>query len=305
MKKLVLDIGGSAIKYAVMNKNAKIFTRGEVPTPLDNIDNLMDSIKGIYEKVKDEVDGIAISMPGNIDSSNGQIYSPGALVYNANINIIDKIHEYIKLPITVENDGKSAALAEAWKGNLSDCSDGVVMILGTGIGGGIIKESKIHKGKNFFAGEFSFIMDSGDDISFTNVFALKGSTAALVMEVAKAKGVDEKSINGYDVFKLIDVEDPVVLEVFDKFTMNLARGIYNLQCILDPEKILIGGGISKQPILVEKIKEQLETIYEAIPFSIPPAIVDTCKYYNDSNLIGSLYNYYLNYPEDEISKIEG
>ncbi|MGV2644800.1 ROK family protein, partial [Clostridium perfringens] len=79
MKKLVLDIGGSAIKYAVMNHRAEIFQKGEVPTPLDTIENLMEAIKSIYEEIKDEVNGIAISMPGNIDSAIGDVYSPGAL----------------------------------------------------------------------------------------------------------------------------------------------------------------------------------------------------------------------------------
>ena len=298
MKKLVLDIGGSAIKYAVMDHKAEIFQKGEVPTPLDKIESLMDAIKGIYEGVQDEVNGIAISMPGNIDSSTGHIYSPGALLYNANINIIDKIQEYIDLPVSVENDGKSAALAEVWKGNLTDCSDGVVMILGTGIGGGIIKNRRVHKGVHFFAGEFSYIMNDVNNLNFNNVFALKGSTAALVKEAAAVKKVDSQSINGHDVFKWINDNDSDVLQVFEKFTMNLAMQIYNLQCILDPEKVLIGGGISKQPILVKKIRENLEKIYETIPFDIPHAVVDTCKYFNDSNLIGALYNYYLQFPEE-------
>ena len=90
MKKLVLDIGGTLIKYAVMDKEAKIFQRGELPTPLDSIESLMKKITELYNSLKDEVNGIAISMPGNIDTKTGQIYSPGALAYNANVNIIDK-----------------------------------------------------------------------------------------------------------------------------------------------------------------------------------------------------------------------
>ena len=299
MKKLVLDIGGTLIKYAVMNRNAEIFQRGELPTPLENIEDLMRKIEEIYHSVKDEVDGIAISMPGNIDSEKGYIYSPGYLKYNANTNILDKIHEYIDVPISVENDGKSAALAEVWKGNLSDCKDGVFMILGTGIGGGIIKDGKVHKGNHFFAGEFSFIMQEFNDLTFDNVFALTGSTSAFVSEVAATKNGDSNSINGYKVFSMIEENDKEVLEIFERFTRNIAIQIYNLQCILDPDKILIGGGISKQPILLEKIKENLEKIYEKIPFDIPHAVVDTCKHYNDSNLIGALYNYYLQFPEEK------
>lgn len=298
MKKLVLDIGGTLIKYAVMDKEAKIFQRGEFSTPLDSIESLMKKITELYNSLKDEVNGIAISMPGNIDTKIGQIYSPGALDYNANVNIIDKIHEHIDVPVSVENDGKSAALAEVWMGNLKNCKDGVVMILGTGIGGGIIKDRKIHKGNNFFAGEFSFILQDSKQLDFNSAFALTGSTSALINEVSKKKNIDIKDLNGYKVFSMIEERDSEVLEIFEKFTTNIAMQIYNLQCILDPEKFLIGGGISKQPILLEKIKENLEKIYEKIPFGIPHAVVDTCKHYNDSNLIGALYNYYLQFPED-------
>ena len=298
MKKLVLDIGGTLIKYAVMDKEAKIFQRGELPTPLDSIESLMKKITELYNSLKDEVNGIAISMPGNIDTKTGQIYSPGALAYNANVNIVDKIHEHINVPVSVENDGKSAALAEVWMGNLKNFKDGVVMILGTGIGGGIIKDRKIHKGNNFFAGEFSFILQDAKHLDFNSAFALTGSTSSLINEVSKKKNIDIKDLNGYKVFSMIEEKDSEVLEIFEKFTTNIAIQIYNLQCILDPEKFLIGGGISKQPILLEKIKENLEKIYEKIPFDIPHAVVDTCKYYNDSNLIGALYNYYLQFPED-------
>ncbi|MGL5868193.1 ROK family protein, partial [Clostridium chrysemydis] len=287
MDKLVLDIGGSAIKYALMDKDLNILKKGEEKTPLDSLNSLIKTIFEIYKKHKNEVDGIALSMPGNIDSKNGQIYQPGAILYNANINIIQEINKLIDIPVSVENDGKSAALAEAFKGNLSNCSDGVVLILGTGVGGGIIKDKKIHKGSHFFAGEFSFILGEDQKKGFEDVFALKASTQALILEVAKEKGIDKASINGKDVFEMIKENDEKAIKAFDKFTMNLARGIYNIQCILDPEKILIGGGISKQPILLEKIKEKLDDIYKVIPFDIPKANIDTCKYFNDSNLIGA------------------
>lgn len=296
MKKLVLDIGGTFIKYAVMNREAEILEKGKEKTPLDTLESLVKTIKNIYGNFKGEVTGIAISMPGNIDSETGQIYTPGALAYNEGINIIEELQKYIDLPISVENDGKSAALAEVWIGNLKECNDGVVMILGTGVGGGIIKDKKIHKGKNFFAGEFSFIMGSNSEANFNNVFAMQGSTAALIKKVAKAKGINEDTLNGYEVFNLIEKNDEETLQIFNDFAKTIAIQVFNLQCVLDPEKILIGGGISKQKILLEKIKENLDEIYKKMAmFNMPQAKIDTCKYFNDSNLIGALYNYYLHF----------
>ena len=78
-------------------------------------------------------------------------------------------------------------------------------------------------------------------------------------------------------------------------TTDLAGQIYNLQCLLDPEKILIGGGVSKQKILLEKIQEKLDQIYDKFPLPVPKADIDVCRYYNDSNFIGGLYNYQLHF----------
>lgn len=295
MNKLVFDVGGSAIKYAIMNDEAEILSKGDVPTPKDTLEQFIATLTQIYETYKRDVDGIAISMPGNIDSATGLIYTPGALLYNANINIIDRLHETIDLPISVENDGKSAALAEAWKGNLKDCDDGIVLIFGTGVGGGIIHNGKIHKGKNFFAGEFSFLMQNYKQFDFRESFAMRGSTAALVYQVAKAKHMDNQEMNGKKVFELIHEEDADTLAVFEAFCLELAGEIYNLQCILDPDKILIGGGISAQEILVEKVQEQLTKIYDHIPIPMPRAKLDVCKYRNDSNLIGALYHFKLQF----------
>lgn len=295
MKKLVLDIGGTFIKYAIMDNEANIYEKGKKDTPHESLEQFIQLVCEIYETYQNDVDGIAISMPGNIDSDTGQIYTPGALIYNANTNIIEELHRYIDKPISVENDGKSAALAEVWKGHLSDCDDGIVLVLGSGIGGGIVHNRQLIKGKHFFAGEVSFLATDLSDVSMQNVFAMKGSTIALVARVAQMKGIAFESIDGKKVFEWIKAGDEDALKAFDDMTTALATEIYNLQCLLDPEKILIGGGVSKQEILIEKIQEKLDSIYAHFEMPVPRAQIDICKYHNDSNLIGALYNYQLHF----------
>uniref|UniRef100_UPI0025973C19 ROK family protein n=1 Tax=uncultured Dubosiella sp. TaxID=1937011 RepID=UPI0025973C19 len=81
--------------------------------------------------------------------------------------------------------------------------------------------------------------------------------------------------------------------VFDEVVNGIARHIYNLTCILNPERILIGGGISKQPRVVEAIREKTNAYYDAVPVPMPRTEVGVCKHFNDSNLIGALYNYQI------------
>lgn len=292
MKKLVFDVGASAIKYALMDMEANLYEKGSKPTPHDTRSQFLDILKEIYDTYRDQIDGIAMSIPGTIDSETGQIYAPGGLLYNENVNLANEIQAFADVPVFLENDGKSAALAEVWKGNLKGCKSGIVLVLGSGIGGGIIKDGALWKGSHLFAGEFSYIL--GDQMeSFMDVFAMKASTTALIMQTAQRKGVDMKELNGIKIFEMIDQQDEDACAALQYVAANLAKGIFNLQCILDTEKVLIGGGISLQPVLLEKIKEELDQLYARIPFQIPHAQVDTCRYYNDSNLIGALYNFII------------
>lgn len=289
---LGLDVGGSAIKYALMDKEANFIEKGTIPTPLDTKEHFIEAIVSIYNKYEDKLEGLALSMPGNINSDTGHIDTPGALEFNYNTNIFDSIHEKIpNIKISVQNDGKCAALAELWMGNLKDVKNGAVLVLESGIGGGLIANRELLTGSHFFAGELSYLIENPESVGFENVFAMHGGTGALCMRTAALKGLKAEDVDGKQVFEWIKQQDKDALEAFDHMTTHLATQIFNIQCFIDPEIVCIGGGVSKQPLVVEKINEKLNKIYEKMPFPTPRVKVTTCKYNNDSNLIGALYNY--------------
>ena len=293
MKYLVLDIGGSAIKYAVMTETLEFLERGSEKTPLDSIESFVNVIGSIYDKYKDDICGMAISMPGLLDSKKGYAYTGGALEYNNDKNIVEILQKRCNTKITIENDGKCAALAELWQGSLKNYSDGVVIVLGTGVGGGIIRDGKVHRGKNFFAGEFSFIWtdDNGKKGNIGNWWGAKNGTKALTDAVATVKALPKEKVNGHLVFEYANNKDEEVLKILDKFTYDLAIQIYNLQCILDNEIVAIGGGISAQDILLKYIKKNVDKVYDIVALNIPKPEITTCKFRNDANLIGALYNF--------------
>ena len=298
MEYLVLDVGGSAIKYAVMNENAEFIENGSTPTPMDNIENFIDTIGIIYDKYKDRIKGIAMSMPGRIDSDRGYLFTGGSLEYNTDKKIVDILQKRCPVAITVENDGKCAALAESWKGSLKDCEDGIVVILGTGVGGGIIKNKKLHKGKHFIAGEFSFIFtnNAAFEGTYSHIWGGQGGVSGLCVPVAKAKNLPLEEVDGIKVFQYANSGDEEVLSILDDYCYRLVLQLYNLQYIYDPEKIVIGGGISKQEILIKYIKDNIEKHFNNLePNIMVKPDVGTCQFYNDSNLIGALYNYLTKY----------
>lgn len=292
---LVIDVGGTAIKYALMDAGAEIFEKGEVPTPLTNLEDYLNVLKRLYHRYENQVRGIAMSAPGAIDSDTGYFYTGGALQdFVHDINLQEMLENQCGVPVRVENDAKCAALAEAWSGSLKDCKDGAVIVLGTGVGGGLITNGRLHKGKNFAAGELSFLI-IGDDLNADDSYmAHEGGSIGLREKAGKAMGVDPETLDGKMIFERANAGDEAVIAAIEQFTWPIARLIYNIQVFYDPEKIAIGGGISRQPLLLSMIQKNLDRIYREM--KLPVAIgqkadVVCCRYLNDSNLIGALRHF--------------
>lgn len=288
---LCIDVGGSSIKYALIDNELNLYKKGSVVTPNTNIEDYVNALCSIYEKFRDEVYGIALSVPGIIDSKNGLCITGGSLLFIEKFNIVEVLQDKCGVPISVMNDAKCASLAEAKWGALSDCNDGIVIVLGTGIGGAIIKDKKIHQGKHFGAGEFSFINLNNEFDGDENKWFNANGNLKLISLVSKAKGIDASKLDGYKIFEMAKVGDEIVLKVIDKFTRSIANMILNIQLIYDPDKFAIGGGISSQPLLLEYINKNVD-FYNSISNPIlPKPDVVACKFYNDSNLIGAYANY--------------
>ena len=287
---LVLDIGGTFIKYALMNKEGDFIDKGKIPTPMESKLSLFNEIQALKDKYKD-IEGIAISMPGVIDSKTGYAFTGGALQYISECEFAKELEMHTSLSVTIENDAKCATLAEVWKGNLKGIDNGIALILGTGVGGGIVVDGKILKGKHFFAGEVSFTKCNINDMNnFSNLLGVISGSSGLSNEVYKTS--NKKDLNGIEIFKLIREGDKEVLEGVKVYCNKLAHHMYNLQVIIDPERFVIGGGISEENMLIDILKEEVDKVYSSIPFIKMPAVdIMPCKYRNDSNLLGALYNY--------------
>ncbi len=303
MKKyLVLDAGGSALKFALMDHDGVIIEQGSKVIPDGanaTFEEFRELVGGLYDQYKNQIEGIAMSIPGLIDSDKGFAHSGGALHYLINREIVKDLQERCPVNIAVENDGKCAALGELWLGGLKGVKDGLVLVLGTGIGGGIIIDGKLHKGKHFYAGEFSQItvtdFETFDEY-YASYFCERGGVWGILTPLAKKKGIPKDQINGKIAFEMINSGDEEALEIFHKFCRQFAIQAFNLQNCFDPERIAVGGGISAQPILIEGLRKAVDEYADFIDRSSPyaeyikPDIV-RCELGNDANLAGALYSY--------------
>lgn len=290
MNILAFDIGGTFIKYGWIKDNGDIIKASKVKTPRESLESLLDVIEKIYKESEVEVEGLTFSIPGIVDVEKGYIFNGGSLQYNNETYFASKVEERIKLPVTIENDARCAALAEIWHGKMKDIDAGIVMVLGTGVGGSLIKDGKLHKGRHLFSGEFSYMLTRDlKTYGLAACFGEQGSIVRLVERIGHAIG--KSNIDGVEAFKYISEEDDRVLPIFQSYLKDLALQIYNLQAIYDPTLICIGGGASKQDILIDGIRSALTSLYDSIPVKMTRAKIQRCKYSNDSNLIGAVYNF--------------
>ena len=288
-----IDIGGTAIKVAVSDKLGNLKSKSKLKVK-DNFEELSNDVANWIKDMKKEyeIEGLAISSPGAVDSKSGIVGGDSAVKCIHGPNLKEIFKEKTGLNVSIENDANCAALAEVFSGNARGAKDMMFLVCGTGIGGAIVKDGKIHKGKHLYGGEFGCMIMEEEDGKYRN-FSECASTMSFVRKVRKHYKDD--SYDGERIFKEASEGNEICIDAINTFYKNLAKGIFNLQHIYDPEIILIGGGISSREGFVERINSEIKEIRESIDMKTIEPKLDICVHKNDSNLIGALANYLNEY----------
>lgn len=289
---LTIDVGGTNIKYATMTKEGAIITKGYVPTPEDSLDLFLESVYQIIDNCSETLEGIAFSVPGKVDTQKGIIYFGGALQYLDGLKIKELIERKYSLPVGVQNDAKAAAQAELWKGSLQGVQDGAVIVLGTGVGGGVVLDGKLRLGPHFQAGELSLSILDANKEGVDKAVGYSGSAVRMINKVNEALNHSDKA-DGLFAFEAINRKDEQAYPIFQAYCRQIAYLILNLQAFFDLTTYVIGGGISSQPIVVEEISSQLQAFLASNPvlsLNVPSVDIVPAKYTNDANLYGALFH---------------
>ncbi len=293
MKKyLALDLGGTAIKYGVLDEELNFSAHGKIDARTDSQEVVFEDLRKIYDEYGEGVEGVCISMPGVIDRKKGFAHTGGAYKWVNKMPIATMLSEEFGVPVTICNDAKSAALAEIGYGNMQYVTNGMCIILGTGIGGAIIVNGNLVDGTHFSSGEFSFLRGHVDDrTNRRDIFYATNGVGGFKAALKKATGLDE--IDGLKAFRMIKEDhNEEALQGVKEFCLDLAHHIYNLQAVLDCERVLIGGGISNEPMFIDLVKEAVDTVFDgAFAPVIPKPQVMVCRFQADANLIGAVYNF--------------
>ena len=280
-----VDIGGTTIKMGFFETDGKLLDKWEIKTNTANGGGeiLSDIAKGIDNKLaqegisKTEVQGVGVGVPGPV-RGEGIVNRCVNLGWGL-VNVAEELGALTGLPVKVGNDANVAALGELWQGGAKGCRDAVMVTLGTGVGGGIIIDGKIVAGFHGAGGEIGHITVNPDEIEACNCGQYgcleQYASATGIVRMAKrklAKTDDETVLRNYepltakDIFDEAKAGDEVAKELVDELGEILGSALSNLACVVNPEAIVIGGGVSKAgKILIDTVQEHFkETCFYAL-----------------------------------------
>ena len=303
-----IDLGGTSIKAGLVDEKGKILVKSTCPTLVERgakpvVDDMAKLCLDVIAKggvTLDEVKCIGIGLPGIQDPRTGHVPFCTNLYWHE-VPVIEWMHETIDKPIYIGNDATVAGLAESVSGVSAGVKDSVFLTLGTGVGGGIVINGKVYSGTHGVGSELGHMITVVDGeqctcgnkgcweryASATAIIrmakeALKADPASMILTLA---GTEDK-IEAKHVFDAAKAGDATALKVFDKYVYHLCVGLVGIINFMDPEVIVLGGGVSHAgQFLLDAVRAKLPEMvfYKTMPY----ARIELATLGNDAGIIGA------------------
>ncbi|RYL91606.1 ROK family glucokinase [Sporolactobacillus sp. THM7-4] len=307
-----VDLGGTTIKMALIDDSGRIIDKWAIPTnTIDNGSHITSDIStSINKKLsefhldKAEVRGIGMGAPGFIDMDSGFVYKAVNIGWE-NYALKEELQKSTGISAIIENDANAAALGEMWIGAGKGSKNMICVTIGTGVGGGIIVNGDILHGVSGMAGEIGHMTMVTKDGALCNCgkkgcletvssatgirrLALEAldynDSESILREIFEKKG----DITAEDVFNCAGKQDPLSSAVAEKAAYYLGYALGAISIVINPEKIVIGGGVSHAgdvlltPLIKYFKKYSLPRIFDA-------CTIDIAKLSNDAGVIGAAW----------------
>ena len=291
---ICIDIGGTSIKYGVLSDEGEIFIDGTVSTKVTEKENfILSDVKKLIRNILDEyrnyeIKGICVSTAGVVNPEKGEIaYAGPTIPKYTGTKIKEELEKEFSISCEVENDVNCAGLGEYWKGAGKGSNSMVCLTIGTGIGGSVILDGKLLNGIGYTAGEIGYMDVNGSYIQ--NIASSKYLVEKVQKEKVEKEGITD-TITGVDIFELAKRGDEICIAGINEIISNLAVGVRNIIYLLNPEVIVIGGGITAQKeYLEEKIRKEVND--GMISDMFRKTRIELAQQGNQAGLLGALYNF--------------
>ena len=291
---ICVDIGGTSIKYGVLSEKGEIFIDGTVSTKVTEKENfILSDVKKLIRNILDEyrnyeIKGICVSTAGVVNPEKGEIaYAGPTIPKYTGTKIKEELEKEFSISCEVENDVNCAGLGEYWKGAGKGSNSMVCLTIGTGIGGSVILDGKLLNGIGYTAGEIGYMDVNGSYIQ--NIASSRYLVEKVQKEKVEKEGITD-AITGVDIFELAKKGDEICIAGINEIISNLAVGVRNIIYLLNPEVIVIGGGITAQKeYLEEKIRKEVND--GMISDMFRKTRIELAQQGNQAGLLGALYNF--------------
>jgi glucokinase len=303
-KKIIgVDIGGTAIKFALMDTQGIIEKKWSIPTNISEKGRYIPAeigssiLSSIDKNALRAVEGIGIGVPGAI-SSDGAVVVQAVNLGWEQLPLKKMIEGEIGLKACLLNDANAAALGEMWKGAARGRENLLFVTLGTGVGGGIILNGEVLNGCHSAGGEIGHIPIRTDENRLCgcggrNCLETFASANGLMLSMRKKLeqlGESWTEVTPPIIFKKAAQNNIAAKEVLNDFTTVLAQALAGIMNTIDVEEIIIGGGVSEAGAdLLDPLMEKLEMyVFPPIKdhFSLRKALLG-----NDAGIYGAGYFY--------------
>ena len=259
-----VDLGGTTVKIAYFDEQGTMIAKWEIPTVTANggksiLPDIAASIRQyIEQKTIDPatVIGVGIGVPGPV-SSKGVVNKCINLGWGV-FNIAEELSGLVGFPVKAGNDANVAALGEFWKGGGKGCDNMVFVTLGTGVGGGIVVEGRLLHGAHGSGAEIGHLVLNRNETIPCNcgkrgcVEQYCSATGIVRLAKEAMEGVSELSrlhranpLTCKDIFDAGKAGDALALQVLNQYYAYLGEFLANICCVVDPDAVVLGGGVSK------------------------------------------------------------
>jgi len=299
-----IDIGGTKISAGVVDSSGNLIDSSRCSTPAEGGKELISSVVNLIKELnkKHQIKGIGISIAALISSDYGTIVGAPNIANLGKLNFVNEIKEEFKLPIIVENDANAAIWAEFKFGNAKGLNPVMFFIIGTGVGGGLVIDGKLFKGANGVGAEFGHMCVVPNGLlcgcgskGCIEQYASGGALIRYANEVLLANpdkseellSFGEGKLTGSALTKAAKAGNELALSAFNKQAdwLGLACASYSL--ILDPQAIIIGGGVvDAGELFLAPVREAMRKYMPFAESHVPPEII-AAKFGNDAGLVGA------------------
>jgi len=296
------DLGGTHLRAAIVDESGKIHARFKQSTPQGSDPNEIVSavVRAVREIGVDakELKAVSLVVPGTVKVEEGTVVKAPNLPCLDGFPLATALTNELGLPAILENDANAAAVGEMWQGAAVGCKTIICLTLGTGVGGGIILDGKLWRGVDGAAAEIGHMcVDPFGGVACTcgsrgclEVFA--SATAIVRMTREASSGYPDSILQGNEdltaemIFEAGQEGDELALEIFRRMGVYLGIGLANLINILNPEMIVLGGGVVNGWDLFEKpMHQQVEE--RAFPLLAARVKIVRAKCGDDAGLLGA------------------